>query len=113
MAVMNVWNSSASWLILWLEPLGEDRWPRPGERFRIRSDYVGDDLAFTVDVWVDDTERAAGIEKIAVWVESGDWYAETLAEKSGSRESPAAVPPDGGRRRPEPARCPGNPQGGK
>jgi hypothetical protein len=48
MAVMDVLNSSKGWLVLWLEPLGEDRWLRPEETVRIRSDYNGQDLAFSV-----------------------------------------------------------------
>ncbi|MEU3791892.1 hypothetical protein AB0F07_19115 [Streptomyces fructofermentans] len=76
MAVMDVRNDSTGWLTLWLEPLGEDRWLKPGERLRVRSDYRGDDLAFSVDLWTDEEDRAAGIENIAVWIEAGDCYAE-------------------------------------
>jgi hypothetical protein len=76
MAVMDVRNDSGGWLTLWLEPLGEDRWLRPGETFRVRSDYRGDDLAFSVNLWVDDDDRAAGIENVAVWIENGNCYAE-------------------------------------
>jgi hypothetical protein len=28
---MDVHNDTAGWLVLWLEPFGEDRWLRPGE----------------------------------------------------------------------------------
>ncbi|MVU78482.1 hypothetical protein GPX89_14655 [Nocardia sp. ET3-3] len=76
MAVMDVCNDSTGWLILWLEPLGEDRWLRPSERVRIRTDYRGDDLAFSVTTWVDQRDRADGIENIAVCVENGDCRAE-------------------------------------
>jgi hypothetical protein len=72
---MDVRNDSTEWLVLWLEPLGEDRWLRRGERLRIRTDYRGDDLAFSVTSWVDD-DWSDGIENIAVWIENGDCYAE-------------------------------------
>lgn len=72
MAVINVTNSSDNWLACWLEPLGEDRWMRPGETFWFRSDYAGDELAFSVDY---ETEPD-GINHIAVWVENGDPWAE-------------------------------------
>lgn len=73
---MDVHNDSGGWLVLWLEPLGEDRWLKPGDRFRIRTDYVGDDPAFSVTYWVDNDDRAAGIENVNVWVENGDVDAE-------------------------------------
>ncbi|MFB7294209.1 hypothetical protein [Actinacidiphila glaucinigra] len=76
MAIMDVRNDSTGWLTLWLEPLGEDRWLKPGETFRVRSDYQGNDLAFSVNLWVDDGDRSAGIENVAVWIENGDCYAE-------------------------------------
>ncbi|MEU6768046.1 hypothetical protein ABZ916_36755 [Streptomyces sp. NPDC046853] len=78
MAVMEVRNDSPGWLTLWLEPLGEDRWLKPDETFRVRSDYQGDDLAFSVTFWVDDEDRSAGIENMAVWIENGDFYAEVV-----------------------------------
>ncbi len=79
---MDVRNDSTGWLTLWLEPLGEDRWLRPDETFRIRSDYNGDEPAFSVSFWVDEDDRSAGIENIAVWIESGDCYAEVV-DRSG------------------------------
>ena len=51
--VLDITNSYAGWLTLWLEPLGEDRWLRPGETFRIRSDYNGDEPDFLVAFWAD------------------------------------------------------------
>lgn len=78
MAVMGVCNSSQGWLVLWLEPLGEDRWLRPGETLRVRSDYDGGELAFSVDCWVCEDDRAAGIENISVCVENGSAYAEVV-----------------------------------
>ncbi|MFE6888174.1 hypothetical protein [Streptomyces sp. NPDC057694] len=76
MTVMEVRNDYKGWLVLWLEPLGEDRWLEPGETFRIRSDYDGDALAFSVTCWADEEDRAAGIENMAVWIEAGDCYAQ-------------------------------------
>ncbi|SDI51757.1 hypothetical protein SAMN05192558_108356 [Actinokineospora alba] len=73
---MDVRNSSKGWLVLWLEPLGEDRWLKPGEVVRVRSDYGGDEPAFSVDFWEDDRDRDAGIQNINVWIEQGDCYAE-------------------------------------
>ncbi|WP_052440120.1 hypothetical protein [Streptacidiphilus albus] len=78
MAVMDVRNDSKGWLVMWLEPLGEDRWLRPDETFRVRSDYNGDELAFSITFWVDDNDRSAGIENVAVWIENGDCYAEVV-----------------------------------
>src|ERR1051325_9132728 len=78
MAVMDVRNDSKSWLVMWLEPLGEDRWLKPDEKFQVRSDYNGDELAFSVSYWVDDQDRSAGIENVAVWIENGDCYAEVV-----------------------------------
>jgi hypothetical protein len=74
MAVMGVCNDSNGWLVLWLEPLGEDRWLKPGEELRIRTDYHGDDVAFTVRWWADSDDQAAGIGNITVWVENGSAY---------------------------------------
>ncbi|MEV6104240.1 hypothetical protein AB0M28_05915 [Streptomyces sp. NPDC051940] len=83
MAVMEVRNDSKGWLILWLEPLGEDRWLEPGETFRIRSNYDGDELAFSVTCWVDEEDRAAGIENVAVWIEAGDCDAQ-VTDRAGN-----------------------------
>ncbi|REH42550.1 hypothetical protein BCF44_11044 [Kutzneria buriramensis] len=73
---MDVVNDSIGLLVLFLEPVGEDRWLRPGERFRIRTDYRGDEPAFSVTYWVNDGDRAAGIENVTVWVENGGVDAE-------------------------------------
>jgi hypothetical protein len=75
-AVMTVGNSFTGWLCLWLEPLGEDRWLRSGETFRISSDYDGDKADFHVDYWVGDEDRAVGIENVTVWIQYGNPYAE-------------------------------------
>lgn len=66
MAAMEVENDSAGWLVVWLEPLGEDPMAARGEVFRIRSDYVGDDVPFRVSPWADEGDRAAGIEHVDV-----------------------------------------------
>ena len=84
MAVMDVHNDSQGWLVLWLEPLGEDRWLRPGERLRVRTDYLGDEPAFAVTYWAHDDDRAAGIENINVCIENGDVHAE-ITDASGNR----------------------------
>ena len=73
-------NDFNDWLVLWLEPLGEDRWLRPGDRFRIRSTYNGDDLAFTVSLVGDSAGVAAPVRNVAVWVQLGDSYAEVTDE---------------------------------
>ncbi|MFE1289749.1 hypothetical protein [Streptomyces sp. NPDC058751] len=83
MAVMEVCNDNTGLLVLWLEPLGEDRWLEPGEAFRVRSDYDGDELAFSVTCWADEEDRAAGIENVTVWVEAGDWDAQ-VTDRSGN-----------------------------
>ncbi|MFG2963705.1 hypothetical protein ACGFZS_10505 [Streptomyces sp. NPDC048288] len=83
MAVMEVRNDNAGRLIVWLEPLGEDRWLAPGEVFRIQSDYTGDDQAFSVTSWVNDEDRAAGIENITVWIDNGDCYAQ-VTDRAGN-----------------------------
>ncbi|MFF5233240.1 hypothetical protein [Dactylosporangium sp. NPDC000521] len=81
MAIMDLRNDSDGWLVLWLEPLGEDRWLKPGETVHIRSDHDGDDAPFTVDRLEDDDE-AAGIANIAVWVNGG---AAEVTDSSGTR----------------------------
>ncbi|MEV6604933.1 hypothetical protein [Kutzneria sp. NPDC051319] len=72
MAATEVQNDSDGWLVLWLEPLGEDRWLKPGERVRVCTDYRGEEMAFSVTYWVRNEDRAAGIENVSVWVENGD-----------------------------------------
>jgi hypothetical protein len=59
MAVMELHNDTADWLTV-----------------RIRTDCIGDELAFHVTTWVCDEDRAAGIENVNVRVENGDVYAE-------------------------------------
>lgn len=71
MAVIEIENDSAGWLVVWLEPLGEDRWLAPGEVFRIRSDYRGDHVPFRITYWADERDRKAGIENVNVVVLAG------------------------------------------
>ncbi|WP_051366078.1 hypothetical protein [Hamadaea tsunoensis] len=78
MAAITVNNDSEGWLTLWIEPLGEDRWLRPGERFVVRSDYSGNESAFTVQYWVNAVDRAGGIENVTVWIDEGDVYPEVV-----------------------------------
>ncbi|MFC4039732.1 hypothetical protein ACFO1B_15000 [Dactylosporangium siamense] len=80
MVIMEVHNDSAGWLVLWLEPLGEDRWLKPDETFHVRSDH-DDEAALTVDRFEDD-DRAAGIANIAVWVNERDAQ---VTDSSGTR----------------------------
>src|SRR5689334_4888049 len=71
MAVLDVRNDSGGWLVLWLEPWGEDHWLRPGETVHVRSDYGGPEETFTVERFENDDDLAAGIENITVWAEVG------------------------------------------
>ena len=77
MAAIAVTNDSAGWLVLWIEPFGEDRWLRPGERFVVRSDYTGNEPAFTVWYWVNADDRVAGIENVTVAIDQG-FYQEVV-----------------------------------
>ncbi|MGW2037811.1 hypothetical protein [Streptomyces virginiae] len=81
MAVIDIHNDSKGWLTMWLEPLGEDRWLKPDEVFRVRSDYNGDELAFSINYWVDDADPS--VQNINVWIENGDCYAE-VTDRSGA-----------------------------
>src|SRR5690348_2326066 len=83
MATIGVQNGSNGWLVLWIEPIGEDRWLMPGEMFEVRSDYMGDEQAFTVDYSIDHDERGAGIESITVHTDKGDWQVE-VTDRSGN-----------------------------
>jgi len=65
-AAFDVENSSTHWLVAWLEPLGEDRWLRPGEKLHFRTDYVGEDAPFAVDYWANDEDHEDGIANINV-----------------------------------------------
>jgi hypothetical protein len=78
MAVTAVHNESEGWLVLWIEPLGEDRWLKPGESVRIRSDYTGDEVAFSVSFWTDANHDEAGIENVSIHLENGGPYAEVV-----------------------------------
>jgi hypothetical protein len=81
-ALIDITNSSNEWLVMWLEPLGEDRWLRRGETLRVKSDYVGAELAISIEHWARDEDRAAGIAHVSVWVEGGSAYAE-VTHRSG------------------------------
>lgn len=83
MAAMDVRNSSKGWLVLWLEPLGEDRWLKPGEVFRVRTNYGGDEPAFSVEFWEDDRDLAAGIQNITLWIMQGYGYPE-VTDRAGN-----------------------------
>lgn len=80
---------------MWLEPLGEDRWLKPGEKFQIQDDYAGTESPFTIDSWFDRDDRAAGIEHVSVWVEYGDCYAKVTDETGAviecGHQRPSAV----------------------
>ncbi|MCP2321499.1 hypothetical protein HDA40_000006 [Hamadaea flava] len=71
MAAIAVTNDSAGWLVLWIEPYGEDRWLRPRETFVVRTDYSGDEPPFSIQYWVNADDRAAGIENVTVVVDEG------------------------------------------
>jgi hypothetical protein len=83
-AAIEVRNGSSAWLGLWLEPLGEDRWLRPGETFRVWSDYIGDESAFSIDPWSDDRSREIGIENVNVWVLRGDCFTVKVTDATGA-----------------------------
>ncbi|MEU4622103.1 hypothetical protein AB0G04_19335 [Actinoplanes sp. NPDC023801] len=94
MGVLDITNSNTGWLTLWLEPLGEGRWLRPGETFRIRSDYNGDELDFLVDSWADEEDRAAGIENVTVVIQRGNPYAEVTDANGNTVECGHQRPPE-------------------
>jgi hypothetical protein len=91
---MDVTNSSEGRLVLRPEPLGEDRWLKPEETLRIRSDYTGQDLAFSVDFSVGEDDRAANIENVSVYVEGGSVYAEVTDALGHAVECGYQRPPD-------------------
>jgi hypothetical protein len=72
MTTLDVHNDSAGWLVLWLEPLGEDRWLRPGETFQVRSGRQGEEAPFSVSRWVEQDEGAVGVDNIEVRAEQGE-----------------------------------------
>ncbi|GHJ47398.1 hypothetical protein Cs7R123_47400 [Catellatospora sp. TT07R-123] len=78
MAAIVVTNDFEGWLAVWIEPLGEDRWLRPDERMTIRSDYTGQEPAFTVQYWANACDRAAGIENVTIWINEGNCYPEVV-----------------------------------
>ncbi|MBM7515715.1 hypothetical protein [Nocardioides nitrophenolicus] len=83
MASIDVYNNSEGWLVLWLEPLGEDRWLRPRERFTVHTAYEGSKTPFEIEFWVSERDRAAGIENVNCWVNEGNAYAE-VRDQSGA-----------------------------
>ncbi|MDX8051411.1 hypothetical protein SK571_18635 [Lentzea sp. BCCO 10_0798] len=94
MAVMDVHNDSAEWLVVWLEPLAHDYWLRRGEGIRIRTDYTGDELAFSVSTHATDADRAAGVENLVVYVENCDFHAE-VTDQDGNVLELAHQRPEG------------------
>ena len=94
MASLDIYNSSEGWLVLWLEPLGEDRWLRPKERFTVRSDYDGPKTPFQIDFWMSESDRAAGIENLNCWINEGEAYAEVRDESGALTECGHQRPAD-------------------
>jgi hypothetical protein len=84
MAIMAVRNDSTGWLVLWLEPLGEDFWLRPAETFQIRSPYAGAELEFIVNYWVNDHDRTTGIENVTLWIQNGDPFEVVVTDGTGA-----------------------------
>lgn len=84
MASIVVSNSSDDWLVVWLEPLGEDRWLRPGERFTIHDNHDGPNTPFEIVYWASDDDRAAGIENLTVWINEGDPFTTEVHDRSGA-----------------------------
>jgi hypothetical protein len=60
----------------------------------VRNDYLGEDPAFTVEVWVDHADRAVGIENITVWIEQGNAYAEVTDDAGNVVECGHQRPPE-------------------
>ncbi|MEV6714917.1 hypothetical protein AB0M48_23120 [Lentzea sp. NPDC051208] len=83
MAVMHVENGSSRWLVVWLEPFGEDRWLERGEMVCIRTDNVGEELAFNVETHATEEERAAGIENMTIYIENCSLYAD-VTDRDGN-----------------------------
>jgi hypothetical protein len=71
MAAVDITNSVAEWLVVWLEPYGRDYWLKPGERVRVQNTYSGDEAAFELDFWAEAADRAAGIENVNCCVNEG------------------------------------------
>ncbi|MEV0131004.1 hypothetical protein AB0H83_21385 [Dactylosporangium sp. NPDC050688] len=84
MAIMAVRNDSAGWLVLWLEPLGEDFWLRPAETFQNRSPYAGAELECIVNYWVNDDDRAAGIGTVTMWIQNRDPFEVVVTDGRGA-----------------------------
>ncbi len=79
---MAIRNDSAGWLVLWLEPLGEDFWLRPAETFQVRSPYAGAELEFIVSYW--DNDRTAGIENVTLLIQNGDPFKVVVTDGTGA-----------------------------
>jgi hypothetical protein len=83
MAVMHIRNGSSRWLVVWLEPWGEDRWLERNEMLCIRTDNNGEKLAFDVEYHANDEERADGIENVTIYVENCS-YDITVTDEEGN-----------------------------
>ena len=94
MAVTQIFNHSDGWLVMYLEPLGEDRWLRPGQTFEVRSDYDGPNCPFTIEFLVDHGDHSYGIESVSVWVNEGNCYAEVTDETGAATECGHQRPAD-------------------
>jgi len=79
-------NESTRWLVLWLEPIGEDRWLKPGETFRIRSDYTGDEVEFSFHFRGEESVEKAFFSCVTVWVHNGNPCAEIIDQDGNAVE---------------------------
>jgi hypothetical protein len=69
--------------MLWMEPLGDDRWLRPGEAFQTRPDCLGDEPAFFIDPWSADQSRSAGVGNVNVSALQGNGITVTVTDETG------------------------------
>ena len=68
MASIDITNPFDGWLVVWIEPLGEDHWLRPGETCHITDDYAGSEEAFEVDHADMTYEAEIEIHNVVCWV---------------------------------------------
>lgn len=94
MAVMHIRNGSSRWLVVWLEPWGQDRWLERDEMLCIRTDNNGEKLAFDVEYHANDEERAAGIENVTIHVENCSYDVEVTDEEGNVVECGHKRPED-------------------